>query len=213
VSRVQVRFLDEFEHGFGWAPDEVLRRTSHAVLAGGRVWVTDPVDGEGTDERIRALGEPAGVVQLLDRHNRDCAAVAERLGVPLHVTPFAGVPGAPFDVKPIVRWKYWREVALWFPAERVLVTADALGSTGYFRAANEPLGVHPLLRLTPPNRALGDLQPRHLLFGHGDGYHGTDGGAALREALATSRVRLPGALVRALRLRVRRGTKPEPGGR
>jgi hypothetical protein len=95
----------------------------------------------------------------------------------------------------------------------VLVTGDALGSLGYFRAAKEPFGVHPFLRLTPPRRALGDIQPRHLLFGHGDGYHGTDGGAALREALATSRVRLPAALSRALRSGLRRGTKPEPGGR
>ena len=195
---MQVQFLDEFEQGIGWAQVEFLRRTSHAVLAGGRVWITDPVRGEDAEERIRALGEPAAVVQLLDRHNRDCAAVARRLGVPLHVTPFAGVPDAPFRVMPIVRKRWWREVALWFPAERVLVTADALGSVGYFRAASEPFGVHPLLRLTPPRR-LGELQPKHLLFGHGPGYHGYDGGAALREALATARVRLPAALYRGLR--------------
>ena len=29
-----------------------------------------------------ALGEIAGVLQLLDRHNRDCAPLAERFGVP-----------------------------------------------------------------------------------------------------------------------------------
>jgi hypothetical protein len=200
----RVRFLDEFEHGFGWTPDEVLRRTSHAVLAGGGVWVTDPVDGDGIDERIRALGEPRAVIQLLDRHNRDCQAVASRLDVPLHVTPFEGVPGAAFEARKIMRVPTWREVALWFPAERILVTGDALGSVGYFRAANEPFGVHPMLRLMPPRKALGDLQPRHLLFGHGDGYHGVDGAAALREALATARVRLPAALFRALRSGLRR---------
>ena len=91
---MSLRFVDEFEHGFGWVPaGETLTRTSHAVAVDGRVWVTDPVDGEGIDERIRALGEPAGVVQLLDRHARDSAAVAERLGVPLHVVPFDGVRG------------------------------------------------------------------------------------------------------------------------
>jgi hypothetical protein len=173
-------------------------------LAGGRVWVTDPVDGEGIDERIRALGDPGGVVQLLDRHERDCAALAGRIDVPLHVTPFAGVPGAPFDVLPIVRWKGWQEVAVWFPEERTLVCADALGSLGYFRAAGEPFGVHPLLRLLPPRRALGSLEPHHLLFGHGAGYHGEDGGVALREALRTSRRRLPAALARALRSGLRR---------
>jgi hypothetical protein len=196
---VQVRFLDEFEHGFGWMPDELLGRASHAVLAGGGVWVTDPVDGEGIDARIRALGQPAAVVQLLDRHSRDCAAVAGRLGVPLHVVPFAGVAGAPFEAREIVRLPTWREVALWFPAERILVTADALGSVGYFRAAKEPFGVHPFLRLFPPRRALGGLEPRHLLFGHGAGYHGEDGGTALREALRTARRRLPSALLSAVR--------------
>ena len=199
-----LRFVDEFEHGFGWMPDEFLRRTSHAIAAGGRVWVTDPVDGPGIDERIRALGEPVGVVQLLDRHNRDAAAVAGRLGVPLHVTPFGGVPNAPFEALAIVRRKRWQEVALWFPEERILVAADALGSVGYFCVHDEPFGVHPLLRLIPPKRALGDLQPLHLLFGHGEGYHGEDGGAVLREALATSRRRLPAALLSALRSGLKR---------
>ena len=42
---------------------------------------------------MRSLGEPAAVLQLLDRHNRDCAAFAERLGVPLHLCPVrAGRP-------------------------------------------------------------------------------------------------------------------------
>jgi hypothetical protein len=194
-----ITFLDEFEQGFGWAPDEPLRRTSHALLAGGGVWVIDPVDGDGIDERIRALGEPRGVVQLLDRHARDCAAVAERLGVPLHVTPFAGVAGAPFEVRRIVRLPRWREVALWFPQERILVTADALGSLAYFRARGEPFGVHPPLRLFPPRRALGDLAPRRLLFGHGPGYDGDDAEDRLREALSTARRRLPSALRSALR--------------
>lgn len=196
---MEVRFLDELEQGFGWAPDEPLHRTSHAVLAGGGVWVTDPVDGHGIDERIRALGEPRGVVQLLDRHRRDCAAVADRLGVRLHVTPFGGVPGAPFEARRIVNIRRWREVALWFPQERILVTADALGSLAYFRARGERFGVHPLLRLFPPRGALGGLAPRHLLFGHGPGYHGEDAEAALREALRTARRRLPSALRSAFR--------------
>lgn len=188
------RFIDEFEHGFGWVPvGETLTRASHAVAVEGRVWVTDPVDGEGIDERIRALGEPAAVVQLLDRHARDSAEVAERLGVPLHPVPFDGVPGAPFEVRPILRRKRWQEVALWFPGERILICADALGSLSYFSGRREPFGVHPLLRLFPPKRALGGLEPRHLLFGHGEGYHGDDGGDALAEALRTARRRLPHA--------------------
>jgi hypothetical protein len=193
---MRLRFSDEFEHGFGWHPEgERLQRTSHAVLAGGNVWLTDVVDGPGIDERIRALGEPAAVVQLLDRHKRDCAAVAERLGVALHMTPFTDVPGAPFVVLPIARRMFWREIALWWSELRILVCGDALGSLDYFRARGEPFGVHPLLRLAPPRRALGGVEPEHILFGHGDGIHGPGAAPALREALATARRRLPRALL------------------
>jgi hypothetical protein len=202
---VQLRFDDEFEHGFGWSPEgERLQRTSHAVLAGGRVWLTDVVDGPGLDARISALGEPAAVVQLLDRHARDCARVAERLGVPLHVTPFRDVQGAPFLAFPIARSRFWREVALWFAEQRALVFADALGSLGYFRARGEPFGVHPLLRLFPPRRSLAGLDPEHILFGHGPGCHGPEAPAALRTALATARRRLPRALTASVRAVVRR---------
>ena len=192
-----LRFCDEDELGFGWQQEgDKLVRTAHAVLAGGRVWLLDVVDGAGLDDRIRALGEPAAVVQLLDRHNRDCSAIAERLGVPLHVTPFTDVDGAPFVVVPISRKRIWREIALWFPDERLLACGDALGSAPHYRAREEPFGVHPLLRLFPPREALGGLEPERLLFGHGDGYRGTDGPRRLREALATSRTRMHRALVR-----------------
>jgi hypothetical protein len=202
---VKFRFCDEFDHGFGWlAEDELLQRTSHAVLAAGRVWVTDALYGPGIEERIRALGEPAGVIQLLDRHSRDCGAVARRLGVPLHVTPFGGVPNAPFEVIAVSRMRLGREVALYFSQERVLVCGDALGSVGYFRAGREPFGVHPLLRLMPPRRAFGGLEPEHLLFGHGEGVHGAEAGHALHEALATARRRLPQAWLGGLRTALRR---------
>jgi len=185
-----VRLCDETDWGFGWIQDERLSRTSHALRAEGRVWVFDPVDSQGVEERIRGLGEPAGVIQLLDRHRRDCAALAGRLGVPLHETPFDGVPGAPFDPVPIVRHRFWREVALWWPEERVLLCGDALGTVGYFVAPGEQLGVHPLLRLVPP-RALSRFAPRHVLCGHGEGVHGDPAAPALEEALGTARRRLP----------------------
>jgi len=202
---VKLRVCDEFDHGFGWqAADELLQRTSHAVLAAGRVWVTDALYGPGIEERIRALGEPAGVIQLLDRHSRDCGAVARRLGVPLHVTPFGGVPNAPFEVVAVSRMRLGREVALYFSQERVLVCGDALGSAGYFRAGDEPFGVHPLLRFFPPRRALSGVEPEHVLFGHGEGLHGAEAGHALHEALATARRRLPQAWLGGLRAALRR---------
>lgn len=187
-----MRFCDEWEAGVGWiAPEpEFIERASHAVASGGRVWVTDPLDGEGVVERIRALGEPAGVVQLLDRHDRDSAAIARRLGVPHHLTPFEGVEGAPFEVVKIANLPRWREVALWFPAERTLVCGDSLGTAAYYRAPGEPLGVHPGLRLTPPRR-LGRLDPLHVLVGHGEGIHGASAALALEEAIRTARRRTP----------------------
>jgi hypothetical protein len=203
---MEVRFYDEFERGFGWTPaePELEERTSHAILAGGRVWVTDALDGFGVEERIRALGEPAAVVQLLDRHNRDCAAVAERLGVPLHVTPFDGVDGAPFEVIPVVRRKRWQEVAVWFAAERILAVGDALGTADYYRAGDEPVAVHPLLRLAPPRRAFAGLEPLHVLCGHGQGGHGEGVPMAVHEALRTARRRLPRAWLSGFRAALRR---------
>ncbi|TML16446.1 MAG: hypothetical protein E6G31_02185 [Actinobacteria bacterium] len=200
-----LRFDDEFEHGLGWSVEgERLARTSHAIRTQDRVWLTDAVDGEGLDGRIAALGAPAGVVQLLDRHKRDCAAVADRLGVPLHVTPFTDVEGAPFVAFPIVRRRLWREVALWFAEQRILVCGDALGSLGYFRAPGEPFGVHPALRLFPPREALAALEPGHILFGHGTGFHGPEAPGALHTALATARRRAPSALLATVRSMVRR---------
>ena len=184
------RFVDEHEWGFGWVSTDqpMLRLTSHALLADGGVWLTDPAEADGVEERIRALGKPAGVLQLLDRHNRACATFADRLGVPHHRVPFDGV--GPFETVPIVRRKPWHEVALWWPERRVLVAADALGTVPhYFALGGEPLGVHPLLRLTPP-RQLARLEPEHVLCGHGAGVH-ERATEALRDALATSRNRLP----------------------
>ena len=193
---MSVRAVDELGEcrGFGWIEDARMRRCSHALVADGRVWVIDPIDGvlaDGTnvEERVWALGEPAGVLQLLDRHNRDGADWAGRLRVPLHVAPTA-VDGCPFRFLPIVRRRLWSEVALWWPEHRVLVAADALGTIPhYFALGGEPIGVHPLLRLTPP-RALRGLDPEHVLVGHGEGLHGPDAAAAVADTLSRSRRRL-----------------------
>ena len=181
-------------HGFGWIADEAMTRTSHALASDGKVWLVDPLDWPEAIERALGLGEPAGVIQLLDRHDRDCATLAERLGVP-HLRVPAEIPGRPFSVVPIIRRKRWRESALWWPETRTLVTADALGTNRFYTGGKAPLGVHLLLRLTPP-RVLGELDPEHVLVGHGEGVHGDGAADAVREALRTSRRGLPGVLVR-----------------
>lgn len=183
---MSLRFVDEHEGVLGWIERARLQRTSHALAADGRVWIVDPIEGDGVDERIRALGEPAGVIQLLDRHERACAAFAGRLGVPLHVVP-RELPETPFAVRPVLRNRLWHEVALWWPERRILVCADALGTVPFFCAGDEPIGVHPLLRLRPP-RALRGLDVAHVLVGHGEGLAD---GAAVERALTTARRRIP----------------------
>jgi hypothetical protein len=187
-----VRLVDQIAQATGWIEESRTQRTSHALEVDGRVWLFDVVDWPGLDEHVRTLGEPAGVVQLLDRHNRDCAAVADRLGVPHHIVP-GRLPGTPFELRPVVRLRFWREAALWWPERRLLLVADALGTIpDYFCAGHEPAGVHPLLRLSPP-RSLRGLEPDHLLVGLGEGVHGHP--AALGSALRTARRRLPRLLV------------------
>jgi len=184
-----VRVVDDFEGGFGWQADEpeFLERTSHAVLDHGKVWLFDAIDVDGLDDRVRALGEPAGVVQLLDRHARDSTALAKRLRVPVHVTPRG--PSAVVPTVKVMWMPGWREVAA-FVDGRVLVVGDVLGTASYFRAPGELLAVQPFLRLFPP-RALRGLAPEHVLCGHGTGVHGRAAAEALDEALRTARRRIP----------------------
>ena len=188
-------FCDEFGAGFGWIVDEFMERCSHALVDDGRVWVIDPVEGDGVEERIRAAGTPAGVIQLLDRHNRDCAALAAQLGVRHHVVPHGSL--GPFAFVGVRDSRSWKEVALWWPGRRVLVCGDALGTAPYYRSGAERLAVHPLLRLRPP-RQLGALQPDVILCGHGEGLL-EDADAALQEALSTSLRRVPGQVASAVR--------------
>jgi len=192
---VTFRFCDDLgADGFGWIVEEAMTRTSHALIAEGRVWLVDPLDWTEAIDRACGLGEPAGVVQLLDRHDRDCAALASRLGVTHLVAP-DDILGSPFELIPIVRRRWWRESALWWPGRKTLVTADALATNRFYTAGKAPLAVHVLLRLTPP-RQLGGLDPERILVGHGEGLIGSGAADALREALRVSRRGLPGLLAR-----------------
>ena len=192
-----VRFCDELEFGFGWIHPEPAyqRRASHALAVDGRVWLFDPIDGDGVDERVRALGEPAGVIQQFGRHRRDCRGFADRFGVPLHVLS-AG--DAPFEA---IRLS-GSELALWWPERRTLVVGEAVGTAVFDRTVGERLGVHPAQRLSPP-RALLAYEPEHLLLGHGGGLHGPVAAAELHRAIRRSRLRTP-----LLALNVVPGVKP-----
>ncbi len=182
VGRVAFRYCDETAFGFSWVAEEPMTRTSHALATDGQVWLVDPVDWPEAIERARGLGEPAAVLQLLDRHNRDCAVVAGRLGVPHLVAPTA-VPNSPFEIVEVKRWKRWQEVALWWPEPRALVVAEAVGTNRFFTGNRGAAGVHLFLRLTPP-QMLARFEPAHLLVGHGEGIHGPDAVTALHKALS-----------------------------
>lgn len=203
-------WVDAFDGGFGWIahPGEQMRRASHALVDGDDVWVVDPVDAEGLDDRLAEHGDVAGVVVLLGRHERDCAAVANRHDVAVHAPPFVPVdvtapvervPGTlgdtDFEVLEAVNWPGWHEAAL--SDGDTLVVADALGTTDYYRGGDERLGVNPVLRLTPPE-AFEDLAPERVLCGHGDGVH-EDASAALRRALDGARKNAVDAWLNGLR--------------
>jgi hypothetical protein len=181
--------LLEHELGLTWVLDERMHRSAHALVDEGRVWIVDPTDDAAALERAAALGTPQAVVQLLDRHNRACAKVAAQLAVP-HLPPGAPIRDAPFEVRPVLRQRFWREVALWWPGREGLVVAEAVGTAPAFAVGDGPVGVHPMLRLTPPG-ALRGLRPQHLLVGHGPPVHGADAADGLPRALARSRQDLP----------------------
>lgn len=205
------RVIDQFEGGVSWIahPDELMQRASHAIRAGDGVWVVDPVDFPGLDDRLADLGSVAGVVVLFNWHARDAGAVAARHGVPVHVP--AWVPGVAgrvdaaverfedeladtgYRALPITPNRLWREAALFRAADGTLLVPDSVGTAPYFRAPGERLGVSPYQRPWPPRRVLGPLDPERLLVGHGEGIfeHAT---AALADALAGARRRAPAAI-------------------
>jgi hypothetical protein len=198
---------DRGERGFSWTIDEPATRTSHVLADEGRTWLVDPVDWPDAIERALALGRPEAVVQLLDRHNRDCAALAERLGVPRLVAP-ESLPGTPFQATTVKRSRHWAETALWWPAAGTLVVAEAIGTNPFYTGGHGSAGVHLLLRLSPPRAQLARFGPEHLLVGHGEGIHGAAASAELHRALAEARggllhvlPRIPALIVDARRRR------------
>lgn len=168
-----------------------MERAFHALVDDGKVWLVDPLDGPEL-EAAAELGEPAGVLQLLDRHNRDCAEVAARLGVPHLKVPDA-VPNSPFEAIAAVRMPRWRETALWWPQREALIVAEALAANP-MHTGGRRLGVHLFLRAWPP-QSLRGYRPQHLLLGHGPGIHDPEASTELEAAYARSRRDLPRVLL------------------
>lgn len=216
-----------FDGGFSWARATagLLECRSHALRdEDGGVWLVDPFDGTGLDEELEVLGgDVVGVVVLLDRHLRDCVELARRYGARLVAPPgrwrrghprpvdaealrSEGIDDCPFTFTPLVeREGQWLEWSLWWPAQRILVVPEAVGTPSYYRSrAREPLAVHPVLRMLAPPRALAalDVEPRMLLVGHGDAVVG-DVAATIDIAVDEARRELPSYLLASPRHLVR----------
>jgi len=215
-GRADLREIDRWDGGLGWIayPDERMQRASHALRTDEGVWVIDPVDAPGVDDLLDDLGEVVGVALCLDRHKRDAAAVADRHDVPVAVPGWMDGVASALDIRveriggELGESGYrvrrvrdaslppWQEAAL-YDGETLLV-AEAVGTAGFFRAGDERLGVHPMLRPIPPRDALGDCTPERILVGHGQGVF-EDATPALRDALAGARRRIPAAYAKMIR--------------
>ena len=94
------------------------QRASSAIVVDAGTLVVDPVDGDGLDGLLSGLPSVIGVVTLLDRHQRDAAVVAERLGAP-RLTPLAlggsGVAVDGVEERSVFERRNWRESLLWLP--------------------------------------------------------------------------------------------------
>jgi hypothetical protein len=173
-----------------WTAREPMERSAHALAADGRVWLVDPMADDAALRAAEALGEVVGVLQLLDRHPRDCVSLARRYGVP-HLRLPEQLPGSPFEVRRVVWLPGWREVGLWWREHQAFVVPEAVGTASYFAVGGGALGMHFMLRAKPPG-LLRKLAPQALLVGHGPALH-ENAAPALREALARSRRDIPRA--------------------
>jgi hypothetical protein len=179
--------------GLTWVETTGMRRAAHALRAGGRVWLIDPFEDQVAMSAATELGTPAAVIQLLDRHNRDCGPIAQRLEVPLLRVP-AEVSGSPFTVISVISRPWWREVALWWEAERALIVAEALGTAPAFTLGRR-VGLHPTLRLRPPRGPLTAHSPERLLVGHGTALE-SGATAAIADALSGALTDIPQLVLR-----------------
>lgn len=190
---MQTRTIDESELGITWVMDHPMELASHALVSDGKVWIIDPIDDPEVMKKVADLGEPQAVLQLLDRHNRHCKIIAERLNIP-HIFLPEELRGTPFEAVDVVDNRIWKERALWWKARKALVVAEAIGTAEHFHPSEAGAGVHIGLRLNPPKKSIGTFMPQHLLVGHGEAIHGPPATKALQEAIDRSVRDLPGAL-------------------
>jgi hypothetical protein len=211
-SPSEYEVVDRWEGGIGWLahPDETGCRTSHAVVGvDGGVWVIDPLDAPGIDEKLSAHGDIRGVLVCSNYHVRDAERFATRHDVPVYCpswlsravskldapidpgTDTIGTSG--FEVRRCRPFPGWSEAVAYRKSDGTLYVPDVLGTTPLFTVGAEQLGMYLLCRFVPPRTVFSDLSPRRILVGHGAGIF-ENASAALRTALDGARRRLPTAL-------------------
>lgn len=229
----ELREIDRWSDGFGWLahPEEDGERASHAVRAAPSddespgadrddspgadrdaatdVWVIDPVDAPGLDDRLADLGEVVGVVVLCSHHARDAGDVAERHDVAVHVPRWMDrveervdapverfeetVGDSGFEIYRFEPLGIWQEAIAYRESDGTLYVPDLLGTSPGYALDDERVGLVLPYRLVPPRERLGDLEPERILLGHGAGVF-EDASAALEDALTGTRRRFPRAL-------------------
>lgn len=186
-DRPILRAVTEWDGGFDWIadPNEDAQRASHALSTAAGVWLVDPVDADGLDDRVADLGEVAGVAVLHDRHTRDAVAVAHRHDVAVHVPDWMRLtrekldakaeaideelPGTSYAVHRLIDRDDWEEVVLVDDTTGTLVVPEALGTLPSFGEEDDELGLHPGLDTPPPR--LEAWRPERILVGHGESVH------------------------------------------
>ena len=194
-SGMTFRFCDDLgPDGFGWIVEEAMTRTSHALAADGKVWLVDALDWPDAIDRALELGEPAGVIQLLDRHNRDCASLAARLGVP-HVVAPDELPGTRSPSSPSCGASAGASRRSGGPTRGRSSWPTRSGRTAFYTGGRRRSASTCFLRLTPP-KALAAFEPERVLVGHGEGVAARTRRTGSARRCDTSRRGLPGVLLR-----------------
>lgn len=197
-ERPVLREVNEWTGGISWIayPDERGQRASHALLTEAGIWIVDPVDADGLDERLAQLGEVAGVLIIHDRHTRDASEVARRHDVAVHVpdwmnlvlkkldTPAESVgsdlPGTNYTIHRLIDTEDWEEAILIDETTNTMIVPEALSTLSSFQVNDNALGVHPAL--DEPPRRLMDWNPDRILVGHGNSIH-SEADTKIEEAL------------------------------
>lgn len=186
-ERPILRDVTEWTGGISWIayPDEDAQRASHALLTEAGVWIVDPVDADGLDERVAELGDVAGVLVIQDRHTRDAEDVARRHDVAVHVPDWmdlvreklettaesvgSDLPGTNYTVHRLIDTDDWEEAVLVDETTNTMVVPEALGTLPSFQVNDNELGVHPAL--DEPPQVLAEWNPDRILVGHGKSIH------------------------------------------